>query len=105
MNYFKVVKAQLELGSPQMRQPAVNPSIEENQVLVNAVLEKYRVVIDADQCQSLIFDMQFATMLPDGTLKKTDREDPTQQLDALDCLRYYLNTFFKHFLKQHKHAA
>lgn len=99
MNYYKIVKAQLGLGSPQMKQPSVNPGLAENQVLVNAILEKYNVILDPDKCAALIFDMQFGTMLADGTLKKGDREDVTQQLDALDCFRYYLNTFHKGFLK------
>ena len=38
-------------------------------------------------------------VLPDGSLDKTDRKDPTKQLDSLDCARYFINTFFKHILK------
>jgi hypothetical protein len=38
-------------------------------------------------------------MLPDGSIKKGDREDPKQQADCLDEFRYYLNANFKWFLK------
>ena len=105
VNYFKVIRSQLELTSAQMRQPAINPPIAENQVLVNALLEHYDIRIDPDKCASLIFDMNFAEMLPDGTLKKTDRESPEQQLDSLDCFRYMLNTNYKWFLKERMVAA
>jgi len=88
-----------------MRQPVINPPIAENQVLVNALLEHYDIRIDPDKCASLIFDMNFAEMLSDGTLKKTDRESPEQQLDSLDCFRYMLNTNYKWFLKERMVAA
>lgn len=102
LNYFRIIKAELGLPVQRMQQLAVNPRIEENQVLVNAVLEHVPVDIDPDNAQPLIFDLEFAEMLPDGTLKKTDREDPAQQLDSLDGFRYYLNRNFRHMLKGYK---
>lgn len=102
LNYFRIIKAELGLSVQQMQQLAVNPRIEENQVLVNAVLEHVPHEIDPTNAQGLIFDLEFAAMLPDGTLKKTDREDPTQQLDALDGYRYYVNRNFRQFLKGYK---
>jgi hypothetical protein len=89
-----------------MQQPTINPKIEENQLLVNAILEHYPVKIDPDRCQPLIFDLKFVEMLPDGTIKKGDRENPEQQADSLDTFRYYLNRYFKWFLKmQYENAA
>lgn len=38
-------------------------------------------------------------MLADGKLKKADREDPTQQLDALDGYGYFLTRNFIEVLK------
>ena len=102
LNYFRIIKSELELSLNQMQQLASNPSIEENQVLVNAVLEHVKHCIDPDGAQPLIFDLEFAEMLPDGTLKKADRKDATQQLDPLDTYRYYANKNFRHFLKGHK---
>lgn len=102
LNYFRIIKTELNLPIQRMQQLAVNPRIEENQVLVNAVLEHVKHKIDPTNAQALIFDLEFAEMLPDGTLKKSDREDPTQQLDALDCARYWYNRNMKHFLKGHK---
>jgi hypothetical protein len=68
-------------------------------VLVNSVLHSKKVTFDEINCKGLIFDLEHAQVLPDGSLDKTDRKDPIKQLDALDCFRYYLNTFHKSILK------
>lgn len=102
LNYFRIIKAELDLTHSQMQQLASNPSIEENQVLVNAVLEHVKHCIDPDGSQPLIFDLEFAEMLPNGTLKKADRNDATQQLDPLDTYRYFINRNLRHFLKGYK---
>jgi hypothetical protein len=102
LNYFRIIKAELDLGHGQMQQLARNPSIEENQVLVNAVLEHIDHSIDPDGAQPLIFDLEFAEMLPNGTLKKADRKDEKQQLDPLDTYRYFINRNLRHFLKGYK---
>ncbi len=99
LNYYIVIKNQLDLGMGQLKVDTVNPRVEENRVLVNSVLHNIPVTLDPDLCKGLIFDLEHARMLPDGTLDKSDRNDPTKQLDALDCFRYYLNTFFKWVLK------
>lgn len=100
LNFYTVIKSQLALGSGQMKVPTVNPSLEENRVLVNSILHHYGVTLDSENCKGLQFDLEHARVLPDGSLDKTDRKDPTKQLDALDCFRYYLNTFFKWVLRQ-----
>lgn len=99
LNYFKIIKAQLGLGDRQMRQPVSNPTLIENRVLVNSAFHHLDISIDPVNCKALIFDLEHAAVLPDGSLDKTDRSDITKQLDAIDCCRYYLNTFFKHILK------
>jgi len=99
INYFKIIKSQLGLGDRQMRQPVSNPSLIENRVLVNSAFHHLDISIDPVNCAALIFDLEHAAVLPDGSLDKSDRSDVTKQLDALDCLRYDLNTFFKHILK------
>lgn len=99
INYYTVIKNKLGLGMSQLRVPTVNPPLKENRVLVNSILHNCRVILDPVRCKPLIFDLEYAAVLPDGNLDKTDRKDPTKQLDALDCFRYYLNTFHKHVLK------
>ena len=99
LNYYKVIRTQLNLSPNQIKIPTVNPGIAENQVLVNSILEHYKISLDPTNCAPLIHDLQFVEMLPDGSIKKGDREDPNQQADSLDCFRYYLNANFKWFLK------
>lgn len=99
LNYFKIIKAQLHLGDRQMRQPISNPTLIENRVLVNSAFYHLDISIDPVNCKGLIFDLEHAAVLPDGSLDKSDRSDITKQLDAIDCARYYFQTFFKHILK------
>lgn len=99
INYYTVIKQKLDLSNNQLKLSTVNPSLKENRVLVNSILYHLDVVLDKENCKALHFDLEHAKILPNGDLDKTDRKDPTKQLDALDCFRYYLNTFFRHILK------
>jgi len=99
LNYYTVIKNKLNLGQSQMKVPNINPTLEENRVLVNSVLHSRNVLLDEVKCKWLIFDLEHAQVLPDGSLDKSDRKDPTKQLDALDCFRYHCNTYYKHILK------
>lgn len=98
-NYYTVIKNKLQLTWNQIKVPSVNPRVEENRVLVNSVLHNLDVKFDPVNCAGIIFDLEYAAVLPDGSLDKTNRDDPTKQLDALDCFRYYLNAFHAHVLK------
>lgn len=100
LNYYIIIKQQLGLSSAQIKVPTVNPKIEDNQFLVNAILANYPIEFHEIDCKPLIFDMENVKMLAKGTIDKTDRDDPTQQADALDTMRYYLNTFHWDFYKR-----
>jgi hypothetical protein len=99
LNYFKIIKAQLRLGDRQMRQPISNPPLTENRVLVNAAFHWLDIKLDPVNCKGLISDIENTMVGPDGDIEKQIRKDETKQQDALACFRYYLNTFFKHILK------
>jgi len=99
IDYFKVIKLELKLGQGQMQQVTSNPRIEDNQVLVNTILEHYPITIDPQKARALVFDLEFVEMDAGGGLKKADRNDPTQQADALDTFRYYLNRYFRDFVR------
>lgn len=92
LNYYDVIQDKLRLmdGQIQLRN---NPKIEENQVHCNRVLASFDVLMDEENCQGLIFDCMFGEIRADGKLKKENREDPTQQLDCLDTMRYLFNRF------------
>jgi hypothetical protein len=99
LNYYRVIAQKLNLTDGQIKVPSVNPRIEDNQVLVNSVMQHYPVQISATGCDGLIFDLENVRLNADGKIDKANRQDETQQADALDTWRYYLNTFFGWFLK------
>jgi len=99
LNNFDVIKLELNLSKNQMQHLASNPRLEDNQVLVNAILEHYPIEIDPKGAANLIRDCKFVKMNADGTIKKGNRDDINQQADALDCFRYYLNRYHKNFIK------
>lgn len=96
LNYYQIIKTQLNLGDRQFKVPTVNPSIEENRVLVNAVLHKHKVVLDKEKCRKLIHDIENVRVLPNGDVDKVTDKSLTH---ALDCFRYVCNTFFSWILK------
>lgn len=98
LNYYHVILRELGVTMQQMKVPSVNPRLEDNQVLVNSLLSKYKISIHKEKAAALIYDLGNVKMLPDGTIQKADRKDPAQQADALDTLRYFCNTFMKWFL-------
>lgn len=99
VNYYIIIKAEMELSEGQMQQIASNPLLEDSQVIVNSILEHKTVQIDPENAQALIFDCKFVEMNAEGKIKKGDREDPTQQADALDTFKDYLWRFHRHFIK------
>lgn len=99
INYYTVIKQQLNLAPGQFKVPAVNPPLKENQVLVNSVLVLCDVIFDKDHAKPLIFDCENVRMLPTGDIDKSNRDDPTKQADSLDHFRYVCNAFFAWVLK------
>lgn len=94
-DYYKVIQSELVLNDTQM-QYCMNPPIESNRMLVNYCFKHLNIKINPETCKPLIFDIEFGEIKADGTLLKGDREDPKQQLDALDTMRYFLNRYFSH---------
>ena len=98
LNYYKVIKTKLELSDNQIKVGSINPAISDSQVLVNAMLQNYEIVIDKDNCQPLIYDLKYVETDEFGDIKK-DRTSEAKFSDQLDCFRYLLSTFFKNFIK------
>jgi hypothetical protein len=47
-----------------------------------------------------IYDAEKVKTRADGTIVKDDRNDPTQQADVLDTIRYWFNQFMGWFIKK-----
>jgi hypothetical protein len=99
INYYIIIKKLLNLNDGQLKVNAINPSIEANQVLLNALLQNYKWCIDEENASAVIFDMEYVKMLPNGTIDKGSRTDPTKQADAIDTIRYWCDKFMKWFLE------
>ena len=95
VNYYLIIKQELNLIDSQFKVPTVNPRIEENRVLVNAVLNTRVVEISHKKAEGLIYDLRYVEVDENNKLVKDNRADKKQQADALDTFRYYLNTFHK----------
>ena len=98
LNYYTVIMDILGLNSMHIRVPKQNPPLHKNRMVVNAVLANYPVIIHKQDAASLTFDFRNAKCRSDGTLEKGDRDNPTQQLDALDTWRYFCNTFMRDYI-------
>ena len=102
LNYYRVIKSQLGLGEQQLQVPKINPKIEENQVLINSLLTNYPINICPIKAKALIYDLNNVKVSADGKIEKGSRERLDQQADALDCFRYFCNSFMSWFLRNQK---
>ena len=100
INYYSVIRRELNLSQHQLLVPTANPPLAENQVLVNSLLAHYDIQINATKAKGLLYDLGNVKMHADGTIVKQHRSDPTQQADALDTFRYYCNVFHSDFLRR-----
>lgn len=102
LNYYVVIRDQLNLSEGQIRVPTVNPPLVENKVHVNAVLRNKKVLIDPVNAKALHYDLMYVKVDEDNKMIKSDRNDEKQQADALDCFRYYVNEFHKDVLESYR---
>jgi hypothetical protein len=99
LNYYTVIKSKLMVSNNQLMIPSVNPRLEDNQVLVNSILANYKVEIHDVKAKNLVYDLMNVRTTPNGGIEKSNRQDKTQQADALDTFRYFCNTYLQNFLK------
>jgi hypothetical protein len=97
MNYYTVIKQKLRLIDTQLKVGSVNPSVADTRVLVNSMLQNATVKVSRS-CPILIRDLKYVEVDENGDIKK-DRSNVNKEADQLDCLRYYLFTFHRNFLK------
>jgi hypothetical protein len=100
LTYYRIIQQKLRVQTTQMKIPRANPKIEDNQILVNSILSRGKLLIHPEKGKALIWDLLNCSLNADGSVKKGNRDDEAQQWDSLDCLRYYCNTFHKSFITQ-----
>ena len=95
--YYDVVQRKLNLSNNQMQQPHVNPSIRDTRVLLNSLLQNYCFKV-SHRCPNTIRDLKYVEVDEDADIIK-DRKTETRKSDLLDCVRYYVNSFHRDWLK------
>ena len=97
LNYYTVIKSKLRLTDMQIKVGSVNPSVADTRVLMNGLLQNTNFKI-SNKCPILIRDLKYVEVDDNGEMKK-DRRNVNREADQLDCLRYYLFTFHRNFIK------
>lgn len=95
-NFYKIIKAELNLSQNRFRIPSVNPSVKNSRVLCNSILAKHPAVLIDERCKYLIEDLNNVTVDENGDIDKTK---DAYRSHLLDCLRYYFNTYFSDFIE------
>lgn len=95
---YTIIKQKLNLNDGQIK-ISPNPRLEKNQTLVNAVFYGYEIQVCPVKAKPFIFDAEHVKKRADGTIVKDDRNDPAQQADVLDTVRYWINQFMGWFVK------
>jgi hypothetical protein len=96
LNYYMIIRDELDLPKSAFRVPSVNPSIKNSRVLLNSILQKHPDCKIDSSCQFLIHDLQSVETTSSGDIDKTSDSKSTH---LLDCFRYYLWTFHNDFIR------
>lgn len=92
-----MIQNDLRLGN-RLKVPRANPSVKENRHLLNAILAFHTDFIVHPDCRKTIYDLEFVEADEEGNIMKKDRNKEEQRADALDCVRYLVNTHLREFL-------
>lgn len=96
ITHYSLIQNYLNLSDGQLKAKP-NPRLTKSSTHVNTILAYYKVTIDEEKAKPLIFDMENVRRVADGTIMKTNREDPAQQSDCLDGFRYFIFNFMSWF--------
>ena len=95
INYYLVIRERLNLSQGQMKQPTINPAVSDSRVALNSILQNGKLLINPETCPYLIQDLQTVEVDDKGDI---DKGKDKYKSHLLDCLRYYLNTFYGRFV-------
>lgn len=95
-NFFKIIKAELNLSPTRFNIPGVNPGVKNSRVLTNAIFAKHPAILIDERCKYLIEDLDNVTTDEEGDIDKTK---DAHRSHLLDCLRYYFNQYFYDFIE------
>jgi len=96
LNYYQIIKQELDLSNNQFKVPSVNPSIKNSRVLCNAILANHPDFKVDSSCHYLIEDLETVEATETGDINKTK---DARKSHLLDCFRYYVWTFHNDFIR------
>ncbi|MDF2381335.1 PBSX family phage terminase large subunit [Nostoc ellipsosporum NOK] len=96
---YSMIKAKLSLADGQIK-ISPNPPLKNNQTLVNTIFYSFPVEVCPVKGKPFVFDAENVKRRADGTIVKDDRNDPAQQADVLDTVRYWCNQFMPWYIKK-----
>jgi hypothetical protein len=96
LNYYSIIKEELDLPKSAFRVPSSNPSIKNSRALLNSILERHADFLIDSSLQFLISDLLSVQADETGDIDKSKDKSKSH---LLDCLRYYLFTFHSDFVR------
>ena len=96
LNYYQIIKDELDLSKNQFLVPSVNPSIKNSRVLCNAILANHPNFEVDSSCLFLTEDLETVEATETGDINKTK---DAHKSHLLDCFRYYVWTFHYNFIR------
>lgn len=100
VNYYSIIKAQLGLDDDQFDVPKSNPFVKDNRVLCNSILFRHPKIWIHPDCEHLIKDMELVQVVSKVNGEhEIDKKTNPKLTHLLDTWRYYINTYFKTFVK------
>lgn len=95
MNHYIVIRNELGLSDSQLHVRSSHEYLKNSFVLINSLFSRHPNIYINPECRHLIKDLEMVQVLEDYQIDKKDKE----LSHLLDCLRYYLETYFMSFLK------
>jgi hypothetical protein len=96
LNFYQIIKNELDLSTNAFKVPSMNPSIKNSRVLLNSLLDRHPDFLIDESCTFTISDLE--TVQTDN-LGDIDKSKDASKTHLLDCLRYYLFTFHSDFVR------
>lgn len=104
LDAWRIINKRFNLGS-RLKVPKSNPRVSDSRHLTNTILAFHPNFIINPNCKKLIYELQYSEVDEQGEPIKKNRNDEKQRMDALDCLRYYLNSFHRAYLERYAMKA
>lgn len=98
---WTIINSRFKLGQ-RLKLPRANPRVAETRHLLNTILAFHPDVQFNPEMKRTIFELQYSEVDEEGEPVKKNRNDEKQRMDALDDVRYMVNSFLRSYLDRYK---